>query len=265
MPEPIQQFAVLSRFRCDDGWSIDHGVAWTDKRDQVSLHLQDLPVLERLYRERRVTLLKDKPNARFEDPIPALRLANACEASASALYSLAEVAARFAATATRRTAQPLPGNFNTLLKRRVECAEADNELRTALGDVTWYRRVRELRTEWTHHSSVFIGGGEQGEPVFVVKGFRDAEDRKVLGERTVCTVAELCTWIREAVRTTDRFAGYLVTKFIAPKLRGIRDVTFMDLDRGPKGELILGPTGVPLAKRTSVADLLRSVGIDPGA
>ena len=259
----IEQFRALCLFGCKDGWSTEHGTAWIDKRNQVALHLQDLPVLDREFRNRRRTPIPGQANAWTEDPIPGLRLANACEAASNALYSLAEVAARFAASASRRAARKLPGNFNQIVKRRVESSDPDEVLREALGDVSWYKRVRELRTEWTHHSSVFLGTGEGNVPIVVVRALRDLSDRAVLGERAICTVEELCTWLREAVLTTDRFAGYLLDQFLIPRLRSMKNETFMELDYSADGHPVFLPDGRPRARRSSVADLLRRVGIDP--
>jgi len=41
----------------------------------------------------------------------------------------------------------------------------------ALGELQWYERVREIRTEWAHFSSIFLGEGSDGEPVIVLRAY----------------------------------------------------------------------------------------------
>jgi len=183
---------------------------WEAKRDTLIVQLTDIPALIKECQVRRRAPCPSNPQITLVDRIPEIRLANACEATAHCLYSIAEIASNFANKASRGE---LPSSFNQLRKR----CEAVPSLAVALalGDLQWYRKVRELRTEWTHFSSVYIIDNPEGPTSLCVRSYRRPNDRiEFQGPSFSCTLDEFI------VRDRDRGSGYPLAPPTPPCVRG---------------------------------------------
>jgi hypothetical protein len=231
---------------------------WEAKRATLLVQLADLPVLVAAHKARRTQPYAGDSRITLVDSVPVVRLANACEAAANCLYSVAEIAANFANKASRGA---MPASFNALRKRCEK--DRTSEVAQSLGDLQWYRKVRELRTEWAHFSSVFIGGGPNDQVILSVRAYRRNSDKQEFTSPNFnCTVDEFCEWIRAALTTLDVFAGYLLRTWVLPTFQ--LDQTFAT----PK----LDENGWPLFKsdfrleseRISIREYLRRGGIDDG-
>jgi hypothetical protein len=187
---------------------------WEAKRDALAVQLADIPTLLRAHQTRRETPYLGNPHITLVDRIPTMRLANACEATANCLYSMAEIASNFANKASRGS---LPSSFNKLRKM---CEEYPaHEVAVTLGDLQWYRKVRELRTEWVHYSSISIAEDQTGTTRLCLRAYRRPSDKiEFRSLNFSCTVDELLGWVRSAFATLDSFAGYLLNKFVVPTL-----------------------------------------------
>lgn len=185
---------------------------WVAKRDAIAVLLRDLPMLVERHKNVEHKPYSGNSNITTCDPAPAIRLATACESISNVLYGLSEVAANFGNKASNGV---LPSSFNTL-RKNAQAGKLDPALLTALGDLQWYEKVRELRTEWAHYSSVFIGEDKTGEPVLVVRCYRRESDRKQFKNKIECTVQDIITWTTHAVLTIDGFAGYMLNKYVLP-------------------------------------------------
>lgn len=187
---------------------------WEAKRDTLVVQLADIPTLLMAHQTRRKDPYPSNPRITLVDPTPTSRLANACEATANCLYSIAEIASNFANKASKGS---LPSSFNKLGKM----CEADPALKVAvaLGDLQWYRKVRELRTEWAHYSSIFIADDTSGTTKLCVSAYRRPSDRiEFQVPNFSCAVDEFVGWVGSALATLDSFAGYLLNTFVVPTL-----------------------------------------------
>jgi len=185
---------------------------WKAKLETLAVQLADLPTLVEAHKARKVQAYSQDSRISLVDFVPTVRLANACEATANGLYSLAEVAANFANKASKGL---LPSSFNAI---RRKCEDDPSlEIALALGDLQWFRKVRELRTEWVHHSSVFIAGGHGEEPILCVRAYRRPSDRVEFKESDFkCSVGDLIGWVKSAQSTLDAFAAHLLAKYVVP-------------------------------------------------
>lgn len=208
---------------------------WKAKRDILNVQLADLPGMASAHKTRQHRPYSADPRMKLVDATPTVRLANACEATANGLYSMAEVAANFANKASRGE---IPSSFNSIRKK---CeANPDSALSQVLRDLQWYRKVRELRTEWAHFSTIFVAEAGDGEPLLCVRAYRRASDlREFQGDNFQCTVAEFALWVTKAIETIDRFAGYLLDKHVLPHMD--LDATFTDVKRDANGWPIMLP------------------------
>jgi hypothetical protein len=187
---------------------------WAAKRDTLILQMVDIPVLTETYLKRCSTPYENNPHITLVDPVPGTRLSNACEAAANGLYSIAEIASNFANKASKGK---LPARFNKLRK---DC-EKDPSLpvAAALGDLQWYRKVRELRTEWVHYSSVFISEDSKGTVELGIRAFRRPSDKVEFQQSILfCAIPEFVGWIERALTTLDRFAGFVLDTFVVPSM-----------------------------------------------
>lgn len=215
--KPLYTTRVMSR---DTQYHVQ-AFEWGAKRDTLVVQLADIPILARAYKARKKEPYQSNPQITLVDPTPEVRLANACEATANCLYAIAEIASNFA---NKASSGVLPAGFNKLRKK----CEQDPalEVAVALGDLQWYRKVRELRTEWAHYSSIFIGEDANGTIELGVRAFRRPSDKvEFHGPIFICPVQEFVGWVEGALATLDSFAGYLLRTFVIPTMR--LDNTFL--------------------------------------
>lgn len=192
------------------------------------------------------------------DMIPTIRLANACEATANCLYSVAEIAANFANKASRGL---IPSSFNALRKKCDK--EPTSEISENLGDLQWFRKIRELRTEWTHYSSIFIASGENKEVMLCIRGYRRLSDKQEFtAPNFSCTVEEFIQWVRAALVTLDRFAGYLLEKHVVPNLP--LEQTFTNAVRDKNGFPVIKADLRFEVETITIAEYLRRGGLTVG-
>lgn len=176
---------------------------WSAKRRALRVSIDDLPRLVAEYKNRKEEPYHHNPAITLVDPVPAVRLSNSCENVGHLVYSMAELAARLA----NKISQQFPHSFNSLRKKARE-GKFDATVTSALGDLQWYERVREIRTEWAHYSSPFIGRSGT-EPSIVLRSFRSKGDRVHFVGHVSFTVDELTQWAEAAFRTIDGLADYL--------------------------------------------------------
>ena len=176
---------------------------WDAKRKSLRINLNDLPTLVEAFKSRKQVPYAANPEITLVDQVPTVRLANACESVTHLVYSMSEIAARFA----NKVDQKFPASFNALRKKARQ-GKFDEKLVKALGDLQWYEKVREIRTEWAHYSSPFIGIDGK-EPSIVLRSFRSKDDRVQFATRVDFNVPQLCQWSESAFRTIDGLADYL--------------------------------------------------------
>jgi hypothetical protein len=235
-------------------WYYQETAEWKAKRDTLHVQLVDIPTLLKAHETRRKDRHPNNLDITLTDHIPTIRLANALEATANGLYSMAEIASNFANEASKGA---LPSSFNKLRKR----CEADPSLRSALGDLQWYRKIRELRTEWAHYSSVFIADDPSGTTTnLVARAYRRRSDRtEFQGPTFSCTVGQFVGWVESALATLDSFAGYLLDTFIVPTM-GL-DQTFLAPVYDKSGFPIIRENHTFVVETISVREYLKRGGI----
>jgi len=187
---------------------------WKAKRDCLAIYLRDLPTLQRECRDAHAAPYENNPRIMIIDAVPSLRLASACEAAANCLYGMAEIAAQFGNQASEGF---FPASFNALRRRIDQGAYSTLSLPAALIDPQWYRKVRELRTEWTHFSTIFVGR-DGPEPVIVVRCRRRPSDRQEFQDKIQIRPTELIEWIEKAITAIDSYGNHLLRDWIIPRL-----------------------------------------------
>jgi hypothetical protein len=192
---------------------------WQFKRTRLLQGLQDLPNLVTAYKERSCHAEPTNPGLTLVDALPDLRLAMACESIAHSLYATTEVAAHFA---NRVSGGVLPRRFHRICEN-VQKGKADEDLTNRLGDIGWYRKVREMRTEWTHYSSAFIGERDDRTPIIVIRAWRGRNDRVEFAKTEICAVEEFIAWVLLALQSLDGFGDHLLHKYVLPELRRDHD------------------------------------------
>lgn len=183
---------------------------WETKRNHLVVYIQDLPNLVEECKKRNRHLYAADSRIIIAEEIPRIRLASACEATTNTLYAMAEISAQFGNKASRGN---LPASFNAI-RKGIETGKYDS-LAQRLGDLQWYRKVREIRTEWVHFSSIFIRE-RNGEPVMVVRALRRPSDQQEFSSDILTTIPNLINWIEGAINTVDAFGDYLVKEYLVP-------------------------------------------------
>ncbi|MDA0806456.1 MAG: hypothetical protein O2983_12375 [Planctomycetota bacterium] len=176
---------------------------WSAKRHALRVGIDDLPRLVDEHKNRKEEAYSENPEITLVDPVSAIRLANGCESVSHLVYSMSELAARLA----NKISQTFPQSFNELRKKAAK-GILDVAVTDALGDLQWYERIREIRTEWAHYSSPFVGQSG-AEPSIVLRSFRSKGDRVHFNGLVSFTVDELIQWAESAFRTIDGLADYL--------------------------------------------------------
>lgn len=192
---------------------------WDTKRQYLAVYNQDIPRLVNEYNLSEKKPYELDPKITLVDQGPRLRLSSSCEAASNCLYSMAEIAAQFGNKVSRGD---LPASFNKLRKRYESGDFRDIGLTDWVNDFQWYKKVRELRTEWAHYSTIFIGEDKNKEPILFVRSHRRNSDREEFKDKVEININDLVGWINKAINTIDDFGNFLLVKYILPSL---------DLDR----------------------------------
>jgi len=155
-------------------------------------------------------------DVRVYDAVPALRLAMMLELTAHLIYSLTEIAANVANKITATNGNALPSSFNGI-RKAVDDGTVPDALVAAFGDLSWYKKVREMRTEWAHYSAPFVSvGGDQA--AFRVYAQRRPNERTHLQEPAIFTFDEYIEGIGSAVHATEGLAHFLIVEHVLPYL-----------------------------------------------
>ena len=231
---------------------------WGLKRTSLRVLLADIPQLEVVFQKRWTAPCPDSPRITFEDRVPAARLGIACEAAANCLYAMANVAALFS---NRVSDGRFPSSFNKLVKRLEKGEDGLQALGEGIADLQWYRKIREIRTEWTHYSSPFIGGRGAEAPFIMVRSYRRRSDLVEFSEDRVCTVTELISWLASALRSLDNFAERLAVEHVIPKLDLGAEVVAPVYDA--RGLPFIEQDGRFRIRQATIGELLTETGVLP--
>lgn len=212
MPYTFEQCAYASRLFHNRIIHLQRVFEWKAKREALLTLVDDVPHLADAHMKRSIQSHPTNAHALFVDTRPTIRLAIACEAMANTLYSCADIAANFA---NKVSDGLLPATFNRL-RGQIEKGNF-TEVASHLGDLQWYRKVRELRTELAHFSSIFIAGAFDQPPILCFRAYRDPNDKREFPRKVQCSVGELLAWTSNAIKTLDAFAAYLIASFVIPK------------------------------------------------
>jgi hypothetical protein len=123
----------------------------------------------------------------------------------------------------------------------------------------WYKKVRELRTEWAHYSTVFVAEEKNAESIIVVRCHRRPSDREEFRQEIQVRIADLIDWINRAIATVDNLGNYLLVRYIIPRLDLTAKVTAPKLDKG--GWPIVKADHTFEVEEITVADHLAQCGI----
>lgn len=186
-----------------------HAFEWEAKRKNLIFQLADLQILEEQYRDSLKKRNFETGKVTVYDMTPTVRLSNSIEAIANSLYSLCEIAALFANKASGK----IPSKFNAI-RKSIRAGKLDAETAAVLSDLQWYEKIREIRTEWTHFSSIFIGHDKEQSPSIVIRNYRHNVDKEHFKDRSFCSVIEFDQWVRNAILVTDKFAQFLLDKYL---------------------------------------------------
>jgi len=184
---------------------------WEEKRRHLNVYILDLPNLVQDFKKRDSHPYEADSRITIVDQIPRIRLASMCEAAANSLYSMAELSAKFG---NRASKSYFPEKFNQI-RKKVEKGDYGNDLSLQIGDLQWYKKIHEIRTEWVHHSTIFIGERD-GEPIMVIRAYRRPSDKEEFSSEIQVTIPELIDWIKQAIRTIDAFGDYLLLNYVIP-------------------------------------------------
>lgn len=253
-PHGFHILREIATYLHGDGWYFELVEEWGCKRDKLLLQLQDLPVVAREYVTRTQEPDDVEPRIAVSSRIPEIRLSNACESTSNLVYSMAEVAGLFANAATNKR---LPKSFNDIVKRTKSASPSD-PLTTAVGDLQWYTRVRELRTEWAHYSTPFVSDSG-GEAHLVIRAHRRRSDIIHFPKDTVVSVRQLQQWSTDALRALDSFGCFLLLTSVLPTIPLDREVYLVH--RTKTGFPQLTPDGRLVTSPLSMRQLLQRLGI----
>jgi len=230
---------------------------WHYKRQTLKFLLAEFPSLIAAFKNRASRPYALSPLITQHDQAPEFRLIMACEGATNSLYALAEVSAQFASIASGKT---LSASFNQI-RKKARSGKLDPALIEALGDLQWYERVREARTEWAHYSAAFMVYPDD-EPAVMVYPFRSHGDRQHLPSQTSLRVSEVASWVGKAIESIDGFAGYLLTTHVVPRFD--LDAAVTDVNRDENGYPVILEGGGFSTRKTTVREYLARNGIiDP--
>ena len=253
----FEQLLHVSRICHGMGYYYQYIEEWSIKRQYLALYNNDIPKLVKEYKSAKKETYQLNKDITLIDPIPNLRLSSCCEAVSNCLYSMAAIAAHFGNKIS--TNNILPKSFNKLIKKYEKGELKDLGLEKCFSDLQWYQKVRELRTEWTHYSTIFIGKDNNNEPLLVVRSFRKASDKKEFVGKINIYISDLVGWINKAISTIDNYGNFLLEKYILPSLELNKKLIYPVYDKN--GLLMMKPDKTFEVTEITVEEYLSKCGI----
>ncbi|WP_432773542.1 hypothetical protein [Francisella salimarina] len=231
---------------------------WDTKRKHLEVYQYDIPKLVDEYRSSKQKPYELNQSITIVDSVPRLRLSSSCEAASNCLYSMAEIAAQFGNKVSNGF---IPSSFNKLRKKYEKGEFKNTSLKSLEINFEWYKRVRELRTEWSHYSTIFIGEDETRRPIICVKSHRRVSDRIEFKENSQIRINDLIDWIKQGIVLIDEFGNFLLQEYIIPLLTPDLDTELDDVARDINGWPIIISPGRFKVVKTTVRDYIRKCGI----
>lgn len=233
---------------------------WQFKRDMLVTQLDGLPFMVDIYKNRKKKQHPRNKNVTQVDRIPEIWMASICESIVNTVYSMSEVAARFGNKASNGI---LPSSFNKL-RKKCSSGNLDVQLIGILQDLDSYERIREVRTELAHFSSVFMVEDENLLPELVIRGFRNKEDKIHFTDKTKITMADLKLWAMNTNKMLEDFGEYVLEKYLIEKFDLNSIITIPKYDEDGYPVFIPGENRFEI-EETTVGELLSRTGvISPG-
>lgn len=229
---------------------------WQEKRQHLAVYMQDLPRLAAEYKKADSQPYEPNPLITIVDQSPRIRLSSACEAAVNCVYGMAEIAAQFG---NKASGGLLPSSFNKLRKKAESGELASAGISEWVRDFGWYKKIRELRTEWAHFSTVFIGEEKDGEPILVVRCHRFPSDRDEFPKDIRVRIPDLVDWINRAIAVVDDFGNYVLARHILPKLD--LNAKFISPKRDAHGWPIIRPNHTFEVEHITISEHLAQCGI----
>jgi hypothetical protein len=151
----------------------------------LTVAVQDVALLAQAQMQARRQVDRGTHRVLLTDPLVEIRLQLAVEAIPQTVYTMCEVAACFLWSLDDR----FDKSFHRIADKVEEDIVPHKSLGEAIGDLRWYFRSREIRTEWTHHAPAFVGSDANG-PIIVVSDHRRMRDQKNVTGPAQLTIAE---------------------------------------------------------------------------
>lgn len=227
---------------------------WKNKRELLKLYLIDLPNLENDYFNSNKVPYESNPKITIVDSIPSLRLSAMCEGASNCLYSMSEIASLFA----NKVSEKYPKNFNKLRKKIEKGAYTELNIEEYLFDLSWYKKIREIRTELTHYSTLFLGE-ESNNVLLVVNTYRNLSDKEMFKQKAMLTLKEFIECVNNAMIVLDNFASYLLSKHILKSLDLNKKI--FSIKKDDNGWPIFTNDNRLIPYETTVEDHLKKCGI----
>jgi len=205
----LSQLEQIGRVVSAQAWFHDFAADWESKTFRLHVQLTDIPSLVVQYGARSTAPYELNHDITLVDQVPEIRLSNACESIGHLVYSMGEVAAHLANRMSHGVAE-LPASFNAI-RKKCERGQLPENLINELGDLKWYRKVREMRTEWAHYSTPFVST-DKSDVILVVRGRRSKGDKTELTANAVVRVSDLVEWAGACVATLEGLARWLLTE-----------------------------------------------------
>lgn len=226
---------------------------WQDKKRNAFLAVSDLDDLIEQYNQSNKNAVPVGDNGYRFDAKPRMRIAFTVEGIANSLYGMSEIAVKIASQCSRKSGYiNLPTSFHKFIKKTGNGEYRDLQYISLIPTFEWYNKLRELRTELAHHSSVFIGGRiDSSSPTIVIECQRNIGDKKEYKEKVVFTIPEFKALAIRAVATLDAFADFIAYQFVIPYLNMDQSVVHFKIDEYgipliENGKLATYPTKLPM-------------------
>lgn len=212
-----KQLEMLTRYGHGENPHFTWLTFWTDKLQYLQVSLGDLQELASAYTQAKKDAIDVGEGKFVFNAVPQIRLANSIESLTNCFYGMTEIAAKFASACASKAgyAKTFPRGFNRFANNLRNGEYQDLKHIDMLSEVAWYARIREIRTEVAHHSTIFIGE-DNGEVAVVINCLRNSKDKIEYADKIVISVSEFRDICARALSFLEVFADFLAYEFVIP-------------------------------------------------
>lgn len=179
------------------------------KYDNFVLHIKDIGRLEKEFIEK----IQIEDGVRYLSTINEIRLISGIEATLNCFYSITELYANLANRLTKNKKKCFPKNFHDFVKN-INIDMYENIKKEEFKELEYYEKIREIRTETTHYSTIKVFCGTDNKIELFIDNRRPNNQQGKYKNGKFMKIAEFADILERGKEIINKLCNFLIDEYI---------------------------------------------------